>query len=114
MLFIFLAIRLLPSKEYFEPDQITLNENDVCISCEELLTEIEWKVLWKSVEKNKKLPLIPPAAAWAYQAVARLGGWSNSKQTGKASWATIWNGWSRLNERLEGFLLAQDIGVIKM
>ena len=109
-----MAIRLLPSKEYFEPDQITLNENDVCISCEELLTEIEWKVLWKSVEKNKKLPLIPLDAAWAYQAVARLGGWSNSKQTGKASWATIWNGWSRLNERLEGFLLAQDIGVIKM
>jgi len=110
----FLAIRLLQLKEYFEPEQIMLDENDVCISCEELLTEVEWKVLWKTVEKNKKLPLIPPDAAWAYQAIARLGGWSNSKQTGKASWATIWNGWSRLQERVEGFFLAQDIGVIKM
>lgn len=110
----FLAIRLLQLKEYFEPEQITLDENDVCVSCEELLTEIEWKVLWKTVEKDKNLPLIPPNAAWAYQAIAKLGGWSNSKKTGKASWATIWNGWSRLNERVEGFFLAQDIGVIKM
>lgn len=110
----FLAIRLLQLKEYFEPEQITLDENDVCINCEELLTEIEWNVLWKTVEKNKKLPLIPPDAVWAYQAIAKLGGWSNSKKTGKASWATIWNGWSRLNERVEGFLLALDIGVSTM
>lgn len=109
----FLAIRLLQLKEYFEPEQVMLDENDVCMSCEELLTEIEWKVLWKAVEK-KKLPLIPPDAAWAYQAIAKLGGWSNSKKTGKASWATIWNGWSRLNERVEGFLLAHEIGVIKI
>jgi hypothetical protein len=109
----FLAIRLLQLKEYFEPVQLRLDENDVCVSCEELLTEIEWKVLWKTVEKND-LPSIPPTAAWAYQAIAKLGGWSNSKRTGKASWATIWDGWYRLTERVEGFLLAQAIGVVKM
>lgn len=109
----FLAIRLLQLKEYFEPELLVPDENDVCISCEELLTEIEWKVLWKTVEK-KDLPLNPPSAAWAYQAIAKLGGWSNSKRTGKASWATIWEGWYRLTERIEGFLLAQAMGVVKM
>lgn len=103
----FLAIRMLQLKEYFEPELLTLDENDVCVSCEELLTEIEWKVLWKTVEK-KDLPSSPPSAAWAYQAIAKLGGWSDSKKTGKASWATIWEGWYRLTERVEGFLLAQD------
>lgn len=109
----FLAIRLLQLKEYFEPELLTPDEHDVCVSCEELLTEIEWKILWKTVEK-KELPLTPPTAAWAYQAIAKLGGWSNSKRTGKASWASIWEGWYRLTERVEGFLLAQAIGVIKM
>lgn len=41
----FLAIRLLQLKEYFEYDGFSLQTEDVCISCEELLTEIEWKVL---------------------------------------------------------------------
>ena len=89
------------------------DENDVCVSCEELLTEIEWKVLWKTVEK-KDLPLTSPSAAWAYQAIAKLGGWGNSKRTGKASWATVWDGWCKLTERVEGFYLAQTMGVIKM
>lgn len=85
----------------------------MCVSCEELLTEIEWKVLWKTVEK-KDIPLDPPNASWAYKAIAKLGGWSNSKGTGKASWSTIWDGWSKLTERVEGFLIAQSIGVIKI
>ena len=109
----FLAIRLLQLKECFEPEQLTLEEGDVCVSCEELLTEVEWKVLWKTIEK-KDLPLKPPNATWAYQAIAKLGGWSNSKRTGKASWATLWDGWFRLTERVEGFMLAQAAGVAKM
>lgn len=101
----FLAIRLLQLKEYFEPEKLALEESNVCTSCEALLTEAEWKVLWKTVEK-KDLPPMPPPASWAYQAIAKLGGWSNSKRTGRASWATIWEGWFRLTERVEGYLLA--------
>jgi len=109
----FLAIRLLQLKEHFEPELLSSEENKVPICCEELLTEIEWKVLWKTVEK-KALPENPPNATWAYQAIAKLGGWSNSKRTGKASWATVWKGWFKLTERVQGVLIAQDIGVIKM
>jgi hypothetical protein len=109
----FLAIRLLQLKEYFEHNEFSLQSDDVCVSCEELLTEIEWKVLWKTVEK-KDVPLHPPSAAWAYQAIAKLGGWTNSKRTGKAAWSTLWNGWFRLSERVEGVILAQSLHLIKM
>ncbi|MBI2791171.1 MAG: hypothetical protein HYX61_04365, partial [Gammaproteobacteria bacterium] len=37
----------------------------------------------------------------------KLGGWNNSKRTGRASWLTIWHGWFRLQDRLEGYLAAQ-------
>jgi len=50
----------------------------------ELLTEIEWKVLWKIVER-KEMPSKTSTSEWAYQAIAKLGGWGNSKRTGKAS-----------------------------
>ncbi|MGT2992603.1 IS4 family transposase, partial [Legionella pneumophila] len=55
-----------------------------------------------------------PDASWAYKAIAKLGGWTDSKRTGKAAWSTIWNGWSNLNERIEGFLIAQSILMNKM
>lgn len=101
----FLAIRLLQLKEYFESEQMVLDGKDVCVSCDELLSEIEWKVLWKTVEK-KDFPSMVPSAAWAYKAIAKLGGWSDSKRTGKAAWSTLWDGWFRLAERVEGFMLA--------
>ena len=104
----FLAIRLLQLKEYFEEDSLTLDAESVCVSCQEILTDTEWKVLWNAIEK-KNLPIFPPTAAWAYKAIAKLGGWSNSKKTGKASWATVWEGWYRLTERVEGFRVAQQL-----
>ena len=106
----FLAVRLLQLKEYFEPMSSVPEESAVCVSCDEVLTDIEWKVLWKTVEK-KDLPTNLPTSAWAYRALAKLGGWNDSKRTGKASWATLWDGWYRLTERVEGFLLAQTLGV---
>ncbi|HHW4691833.1 TPA: IS4 family transposase, partial [Legionella pneumophila subsp. raphaeli] len=70
-------------------------------------------VLWKTVEKTD-FPSQAPVASWAYKAIAKLGGWTDSKRTGKAAWSTIWNGWSKLNERIEGFLIAQRIFMDKM
>lgn len=102
----FVAIRLLQLKEHFEyPSMLEIDES---IPCEELLTETEWKVLWNSVEK-KPLPESIPSATWAYQAIAKLGGWTDSKKTGKAAWLTIWKGWFRLKERLEGLRIAREM-----
>lgn len=103
----FVAIRLLQLKEYFEYPQV-LDIQDDNITCDELLTDIEWKVLWSSVEK-KSLPEQAPHATWAYKAIARLGGWTDSKKTGKAAWSTIWKGWFRLQERLEGYRVAAEL-----
>jgi len=103
----FVAIRLLQLKEHFEQDSLS-KACDSPHACSELLTEPEWKVLWQTTEK-KQLPKNPPSAAWAFKAIAKLGGWTNSKRTGKASWATIWDGWFKLNERVQGFLLAQKL-----
>ncbi|WP_173237817.1 IS4 family transposase [Legionella antarctica] len=109
----FLAIRLLQLKEYFEPDSQLLDAEHVCVPCDELLSEVEWRVLWKTVEKTE-FPSQTPDAYWAFKAIAKLGGWTNSKSTGKAAWSTIWNGWFKLNERIEGFLIAQSIYMDKM
>ena len=101
----FVAIRLLQLKECFEHERILPNAEDICVSCDKLLSETEWKVLWATVEK-KELPQKIPNAAWAYKAIAKLGGWYDSKRTGKVAWSTLWKGWFRLNERIEGFLAA--------
>lgn len=104
----FVAIRLLQLKEHFEKESVDESNDTNQQSCEGILSTVQWKVLWKTIAK-KALPTTPPTAAWAYSAIAKLGGWTNSKRTGKASWATIWDGWFKLNERVSGFLLAQEI-----
>lgn len=103
----FIAIRLLQLKEHFESPAISNIDNNN-IPCNEVLTDTEWKALWYSTEK-KPLPKKIPNTMWAYKALARLGGWNNSKGAGKAAWSTIWKGWFRLMERLEGFRIATQI-----
>lgn len=89
----FVAIRLLQLRELFEAG------SDV--GCDQILDKETWTLLWVSVEKGKP-PRTPPTAAWAYRALARFAGWTDSKRTGKVGWDTLWNGWSRLQERYEG------------
>jgi hypothetical protein len=72
-----------------------------------LMPKAEWQCLWKSVEKGKPLPLDPPTMAWAVKAVARLGGWNDSKRTGRMGYEALWSGWSKLQERLIGWHLAR-------
>jgi len=78
-------------------------------SCEQVLKPLEWKVLWAVVE-NKALPQEVPSLRWAYYAVARLAGWIDTKGTGRVGWATIWRGWFKLQERMEGFHAASIVG----
>lgn len=101
----FVAVRLLQLKEHFEQQgHLTLSGKEQ-VSCDTLLSDIEWKILWKATEKGE-FPKMVPTAAWVYKAIAKLGGWNDSKRTGKAAWSTIWKGFFRLRERLEGYLVA--------
>lgn len=89
----FVAMRLLQLREAFE--------EGADVRCDEILDKDTWTLLWVSVEQTKP-PRTPPSAEWAYRALARFAGWTDSKRTGKAGWETLWNGWSRLQERYEG------------
>ena len=99
----FLAVRLLQLRELLDKPV-----NTARTSCEKVLAEAEWKVLWLSTERNKPLPNTAPPTTWAYYALAKLGGFTDTKRTGRVGWDTIWHGWFRLQERLQGYQLSKS------
>lgn len=107
----FIAVRLLQLREALESESENKSKAMESMPCTTVLSEEEFKVLWfasqKKGQKKKGPPKTKPNLVWAYREIAKLGGWSDSKRTGRASWLTIWHGWFRLKERLEGFLAAK-------
>ena len=75
-------------------------------SCAEVLTREEWQVLWVTCEK-KRPPAKAPSLQWAYRSIGKLGGFLDTKRTGRMSWETFWGGWFRLQERAEAFAAAR-------
>lgn len=77
-------------------------------SCEPLLGRVGWQCLWQSTQPpQRRLPRKAPNCQWAIHSLAKLGGFQDTKGTGRAGWQTIWYGYWRLQERLIGYLLAQ-------
>jgi hypothetical protein len=73
-------------------------------SCDEANSEValeadEWQCLW-STTQHKAPPKKAPSARWAFETIARLGGWQDTKRTGRVGWPTLWRGWDILQERL--------------
>jgi hypothetical protein len=77
--------------------------------CDTVLTKDEYQVLRQidSPRLIKKEQL--PSLQWAYLAIARLGGFSDSKRTGIAGWDTLWEGWDLLQQKVSGYLLAKEM-----
>ncbi len=98
----FVAVRLLQMREVFHKARACPGAN---VACDKLLDKFEWQALWLTHEK-KPLPKTVPGITWAYEAIARLGGWTDSKRTGVVGWATLWKGWFRLQDRTDGLILA--------
>jgi hypothetical protein len=71
--------------------------------CDRALTTEEWHCLWASTSYGEPLPAEPPTLRWAYEAIGKLGGWSNSKRTGRIGWQALWEGWDTLQQRLAGW-----------
>jgi len=96
----FVAVRLLQLREGVEavPDQ----------PCDTILQRPQWECLWLSTE-SPPLPTTVPSTQWAYYALAKLGGWSDTKRTGRVGWLTLWRGWQRLADRAHGYALAQRL-----
>jgi len=104
VLLAFVAVRLLQLREAFDTPE------EEARPCTEVLDEVQWKVLWMS-RTRRALPSAPPSLRWAYEGLARLGGWGNSKRTGRAGWDTMWAGWFALHERVDGFRIAQQLAL---
>jgi hypothetical protein len=82
------------------------SNDDEQASCDTILSEDEWKVLWVSTQRSKP-PAAAPSIRWACLAVAKLGGFTDTKRTGRPGWDTMWHGWFRLQERLEGYQMSK-------
>jgi hypothetical protein len=93
------AVRLLQLRD--------LRRESPTASCEEMLDRTQWQVLWISIN-NSRPPKKPPTMDWAYRALARLGGWGDTKRTGRASWETLFRGMIKLQERVAGWQLAKN------
>jgi hypothetical protein len=72
----------------------------------QLLVQIEKT---KSKTKSKNKPLEEGTLQWAYMAVAKLGAFADTKRTGIARWSTLWIGWERLQERVQGLIMAKEM-----
>lgn len=99
-IYAFLAVRIFQLK--------FANEQVADISCEKILSPRSWKLLWLKRLKTP-LPDEVPTAKWAYEHLALLGGWKDSKRNGRASVKTLWEGWLKLQAILEGYELALSI-----
>jgi hypothetical protein len=117
----FVGVRLLQLRESFTlPIYLTkqglVEEAAACekMKCDKVLSPIEIQLLVhieksKRQSKSKKKPLEEGTMQWAYMAVAKLGGFADTKRTGIAGWSTLWIGWEHLQERVQGLIMAKEM-----
>jgi hypothetical protein len=71
--------------------------------CTELLTNREWEVLFFKIHQTKKIPAQPPTLRQATHWIARLGGFLDRKGDGEPGPLTLWRGWQRLMDLVDGY-----------
>jgi len=99
----FIAVRLLQLREGLHGANKTQAH-----PCSDILEPVQWRILWATTEK-KKPPHNAPSQQWAYYALAKLGGWLDTKGTGRVGWEALWRGWFRLTDRVEAYLNTRDL-----
>lgn len=111
----FVAVRLMQLREsfalpYYLKSQGLMKEaaQVASLACDRVLVEDEWRLLayleGDRVEKGKI-----PTLEWAYKALAKLGGFTDTKRTGIAGWDTLWKGWNTLQDRVSGYRSAREM-----
>lgn len=101
----FVAVRLLQLREAVGGSVRKDRERDDAREEPTVLEPDEWRMLWVSIERSPP-PAQTPSARWAYGALAKLGGFTDTKRTGRPGWSTLWDGWFYLQERLAGYRLS--------
>lgn len=92
----FVAVRIQQLQEWGQN-----NEAAKEIACSCFVENTTWQLLWMKVEKGKQLPNKIPSLYWFYYAIARLGGWYDSKRSGRVGVKALWLGWNKLTEIVE-------------
>ncbi len=111
----FVAVRLMQLRESFTLPYLLKSEGLVdeaeqvaSMPCDKVMTEDEWRLLAFLQGEEVKLES-PPTLQWAYLALAKMGGFTDTKGTGVAGWDTLWKGWAKLQERVAGKQAARDM-----
>ena len=104
----YLAIMSIVAWRLFMITLIARTEPDT--PCTEFLSDLEWKVLFQSVNKGTSLPEKAPAIGQVVIWIARLGGFLARKSDGMPGTLTLWRGWKRLADLSEGWNLANQAG----
>ncbi|MBY7674878.1 IS4 family transposase, partial [Vibrio mimicus] len=99
----FIAVRIQQLRHLGQQQEVAEEQ-----SCEALLGNKAWKLLWLKVEKSKP-PKHAPTVRWAYLSLGKLAGWHDSKRTGIVGWERLWEGWFKLQTILEGYELAMSL-----
>ena len=104
----FIAVRLLQLRDWLDhgADDGRSITAAAASSCAGVLDELAWQVWW--VTQHRRPPATAPTLRWAYTNLAKLGGWMDTKRTGRAGWAALWSGWFRLQERVDAYLATRD------
>jgi len=102
----FIAVRLLQLQALAQN-----KESAKSIPCTRHFSELSWKILWKKTEQQKPIPTSVPSLYWAYYAMAKLGGWYDSKRTGRVGVKALWSGWLMLMNLVESFEIIKELEI---
>ena len=100
----YLAVMSVVAWRLFMITLIARTEPDT--PCTEFLSDPEWKILFRTVNKGKSLPEKVPAIGEVIIWIARLGGFLARKSDGMPGTLTLWRGWKRVTDLTEGWNLA--------
>lgn len=78
------------------------------LPCTEFLSDTEWHVLFRTVNKHSTLPQCPPPIHDVVIWIARLGGFLARKSDGMPGTLVLWRGWKRLSDLTQGWAIAQE------
>lgn len=92
----------------------TLAQANPKASCTQRLSDDQWRCLFAKVEPQRPIPKKPPSLEAVLFAIAKLGGWRDTKQNRRIGWQALWRGWTKLEMLVEGWQLAQQLQTIEL
>lgn len=71
--------------------------------CSTVLSEVEWKILYRKSMITKNLPNKPPSVGEAFIWIAKLGGYIGRASDPPPGIVSMWRGWQRLMDMVDDF-----------